>query len=269
MMMSKIPSRRRSSSTSLNRTDVEQQPATNSECHGYKQSMLRRHAMLLSTRRSLSGSNFHIPSRRVRRLPQTEKSREGYPTTPEQLRNEETPLLERSAQPQPSPSNKMDTKRSNSSSSTSSSPSNWDSRPSLLQILQGRKQQKQKHWDKIREQIHQGTFLVSEVRSKDSELLDLEDEENDNYGMNSSSKTVEELRQQAIENFQKGSTFSPQLCLLAILLYMIIAVFMFCLVLEPQWTVIDSCYFAVATFTTLGYGDLTPTSNLSVMFTTV
>jgi hypothetical protein len=128
---------------------------------------------------------------------------------------------------------------------------------------------KNPHWEKIKENIDQGNFLVKEVLSTESELLESHAGGVDSEKTQTSSKSVETLRQEAIENFQRGSTFSPQLCLLAIALYMVISVFMFCFFLEPQWTVIDSCYFAVSTFTTLGYGDLAPTSTMSVIFTTV
>jgi len=37
--------------------------------------------------------------------------------------------------------------------------------------------------------------------------------------------------------------------------------------LEPTWTIIDSLYFAVGTFTTVGYGDLSPTTISGKLFT--
>jgi hypothetical protein len=64
--------------------------------------------------------------------------------------------------------------------------------------------------------------------------------------------TVQQLRQKAIEQYQENLSFSPIACLVAIGVYLVISVLVFCLYLEPEWTVIDSCYFAVTTFTTLG-----------------
>ena len=60
------------------------------------------------------------------------------------------------------------------------------------------------------------------------------------------------LRQEAMEQYQNDITLSPKTCLLAIGIYLILSIFAFCFILEPEWTVIDSCYFAVTTFTTTG-----------------
>ncbi|CAJ1951882.1 unnamed protein product [Cylindrotheca closterium] len=55
-------------------------------------------------------------------------------------------------------------------------------------------------------------------------------------------------------------------CLIYLALYMTIAVVAYSFVLE-QWTIIDSLYFAVATFTTCGYGDLEPSTPIGQVFT--
>ncbi len=36
-----------------------------------------------------------------------------------------------------------------------------------------------------------------------------------------------------------------------------------------QWSIIDALYFSVMTMATVGYGDLTPTTDISKLFTTV
>jgi len=49
--------------------------------------------------------------------------------------------------------------------------------------------------------------------------------------------------------------------------YLALSVGAFSGLLEPSWTIIDSLYFAVATFTTVGYGDLSPTTMAGKVFT--
>lgn len=50
------------------------------------------------------------------------------------------------------------------------------------------------------------------------------------------------------------------------LTYLAVAVVAFSVVFE-RWSIIDACYFAVATFTTVGYGDLQPTTVPGQIFT--
>lgn len=49
--------------------------------------------------------------------------------------------------------------------------------------------------------------------------------------------------------------------------YLALSVGAFSFVFEPSWTIIDSLYFAVGTFTTVGYGDLSPTTMGGKFFT--
>jgi hypothetical protein len=77
-----------------------------------------------------------------------------------------------------------------------------------------------------------------------------------NCGRSSSNKepirSRSTLRRLAFEEFQEGMNFSVPQCLMAIVSYVAVSIVLFSFVLEPQWTIIDSCYFAVGTFTTLG-----------------
>jgi potassium channel subfamily K len=57
-----------------------------------------------------------------------------------------------------------------------------------------------------------------------------------------------------------------KLCLIYTSIYMGISVIAFSFVFE-KWTIIDSLYFAVSTFTTCGYGNLTPTTPAGQVFT--
>jgi potassium channel subfamily K len=57
-----------------------------------------------------------------------------------------------------------------------------------------------------------------------------------------------------------------KLCLFYTSIYMVVSVIAFSFVFE-KWTIIDSLYFAVSTFTTCGYGNLTPTTPAGQVFT--
>jgi len=55
-------------------------------------------------------------------------------------------------------------------------------------------------------------------------------------------------------------------CQLAIVAYMAVGVLAFSRIFE-QWPVLDSLYFSVVTFTTVGYGDLVPSTEAGKLFT--
>ena len=54
--------------------------------------------------------------------------------------------------------------------------------------------------------------------------------------------------------------------LLSIILFLLICGPLFCSSVE-QWSFVDSLYFCVMTMSTIGYGDLTPSTELSKIFT--
>ncbi|EEC44725.1 predicted protein, partial [Phaeodactylum tricornutum CCAP 1055/1] len=56
--------------------------------------------------------------------------------------------------------------------------------------------------------------------------------------------------------------------MIAIALYLSVAVMAFSFVFD-HWTIVDSMYFAVVTFTTIGYGDLTPDTYAGRIFTCI
>lgn len=59
-----------------------------------------------------------------------------------------------------------------------------------------------------------------------------------------------------------------RMCAVYTSIYVSIAVIAFSFIFE-NWTIIDSMYFAVATFTTVGYGDLQPTTQSGQLFTII
>jgi hypothetical protein len=96
-----------------------------------------------------------------------------------------------------------------------------------------------KGWGTLKSHMNEGAFLFGGERIRgDEKILPCESRDS--------------LRQKAFEEFDSGMNFSVKQCVLAILLYMAVSIVIFSYVLEPQWTIIDSCYFAVSTFTTLG-----------------
>lgn len=76
----------------------------------------------------------------------------------------------------------------------------------------------------------------------------------------------EAMVQEAQEKIRGMMTFNVKHCILAIVVYIGISILCFSYWLE-DWTVIDSIYFAVVTFTTIGYGDVTPDTPTSRIFT--
>jgi hypothetical protein len=80
-------------------------------------------------------------------------------------------------------------------------------------------------------------------------------------------RSLDSIRGEAFKEFHSAINFPIQRCLIVIVGCIMISIPVFSFLLEPQWTIIDSSYFAATTFTTLGYGDLTPTSQVSRIFT--
>lgn len=67
--------------------------------------------------------------------------------------------------------------------------------------------------------------------------------------------------QKKIEEIRSGTEFSVWHGLAMIVIYLGISVAFYNNVFEPEWTMLDSVYFAMVTVTTVGYGVEFPTSN--------
>ena len=78
----------------------------------------------------------------------------------------------------------------------------------------------------------------------------------------------EQQRIQAQDRIRQGMEFTLTQCLVAMLIYVGVAVLAFSICFD-HWTVIDSIYFAVVTFTTIGYGDVVPDTFVTQVFTLV
>jgi hypothetical protein len=97
-------------------------------------------------------------------------------------------------------------------------------------------------WAKVRDRVAKGDFLLQGA------FTGKQDEGAKVVGNH------EVMVQEAIEEFRSGMEFSIVHCFVAIFIYFAVSIVCYNLFLEPDWSVVDSCYFAVATFTTVGYG---------------
>ena len=69
-------------------------------------------------------------------------------------------------------------------------------------------------------------------------------------------------------DYDDGSLDVLHICALYALTYVAIAIVAYSFVFE-KWSIVDSVYFAVSTFTTVGYGDLEPSTVPGMLFTIV
>lgn len=95
-------------------------------------------------------------------------------------------------------------------------------------------------WKILRRHLREGTLLLS-ANGEDETCR---------------RRSRQSVRQEIVKEFHDGMHFSIRFCVSTIVAYLVLSIAMYSCVLEPNWTFIDSCYFAVSTFTTLGYGDL-------------
>ena len=109
------------------------------------------------------------------------------------------------------------------------------------------------YWNKVKMHLHSGDFLLRGAMG--------------NSRFQQSSDDRKSLVQERISEIRAGMEFSLSHGLAAILIYLALAIVCYNFIFEPEWSIIDSCYFAVTTFTTVGYGDEVPTTETSMIFT--
>jgi hypothetical protein len=112
-------------------------------------------------------------------------------------------------------------------------------------------------WKKLSHHVKGGSFLLhqSSFYADDGE-----------DGRNHETISTHEKRQAAHNEIRSLMEFSLWQCLLAIFAYIGIAVLSFSFIFN-HWTIIDSAYFAVVTFSTIGFGDLVPDTYAGRIFT--
>jgi hypothetical protein len=118
---------------------------------------------------------------------------------------------------------------------------------------------KKDYWKILREKVKRGDLLLHGMGGDN--LVD------HTRKTESTTHQHEHNLQEAIEEIRKGMEFGLWHCLVAIVVYLGIAVACFNTIFEPSWSCLDSIYFAVVTFSTVGYGDEVPTTHSSMIFT--
>jgi len=112
-------------------------------------------------------------------------------------------------------------------------------------------------WGKLKDQMNPEQW--NRVANSDAASSVLE-------GMSTSAAA--EIKRKAQNDIRSMSEYALWHCVVAIIVYVGVSVGVFSFWLE-DWSVVDSIYFSVVTFTTIGYGDLFPDSRVARMFTCV
>ena len=121
-----------------------------------------------------------------------------------------------------------------------------------------RKKTAKEHWSLLREYVLTGKFFLDQSAASYNSI---------NTRPSYLQKRHSSIARSLTKEIQSGLEFSLIQCVTAICIYLILAVLCFSFLLEEtrhDWTMIDSMYFAVAMFTTVGFGDLTPPQDSAV-----
>lgn len=114
-------------------------------------------------------------------------------------------------------------------------------------------------WGKLRDEMSSN--------SPDSWVKSLEFAQQMAYGKDGGdSFNRDKLVKEAQDKIRNMMDFSIWHCLFAIALYVAVSVLCFSYWLET-WSIVDSAYFSIVTFTTIGYGDLFPDTPRARLFT--
>lgn len=149
-----------------------------------------------------------------------------------------------------------------------------DSFYSMTSNSNSHQQQQSSPWTKLRKSVINENNTIAEsaagksppaVNSWEDETSLIDNDENENDTPQERALRI----QKAQDEIRAQMSFPLWICILAIGIYIILSVICFSFVLEKHWTLIDSSYFAVVTFTTIGYGDMVPDTPEARMFTCI
>jgi hypothetical protein len=134
--------------------------------------------------------------------------------------------------------------------------------------LQDRADLSRDRWTRLRDHVTSGSALLrTSVMVAEREPHGGMDYHADNHdGRASEEGDRASRREQAIQVIRDRMHFTLAQCIAAILVYIGVAVLAYSFLFEEQWSVIDSVYFSVVAFSSVGFGDVTPTSPLGRAF---
>ena len=131
------------------------------------------------------------------------------------------------------------------------------------------------HWKKLKGHVKRGSFLLI----PQSNASDVESGQTcQEPSHRSSSATVrssfqgedrEQVIDELVQEIRQGMTFTVYQCLMAMIGFFLFSIVCYSFILEPKWTMLESCHFAVVTVLTVGFGDYVPSSDLSRLFTCI
>lgn len=129
--------------------------------------------------------------------------------------------------------------------------SSYDPEQGLQQ--ESKKETAKQNWQVLRRHVLEGDFLLrTSMQQKEDVTVDPD---------NVQARAQEHKIQKKIDEIRSGTEFSLWHGLVMIFIYLAISVAFYNTVFEPDWTMLDSMYFAMVTVTTVGYGVEIPSTD--------
>jgi voltage-gated potassium channel len=136
------------------------------------------------------------------------------------------------------------------------------------------------HWKKLRGHIQRGSFLLIPQANQHGNHHNMEQEESSSShnnspagkkrrssGMSSQVEDRAQVMEEMIQEIREGMTFTVNQCIWAMVAFVLLSIVCYSFILEPSWTMLESCHYAMSTVLTVGYGNYVPTTDISRLFT--